>query len=82
MWTNESRRRYDRGKLRFSSDGTDAEWAHVAQLIPPARSGGDKRHVNAREVVNGQVYIPSTGRQWRAIPKYLPPRLVELRRVA
>ena len=27
-----------------------------------------------REVVNGLMYILSTGCQWRAIPKDLPPR--------
>ena len=43
MWTNENRGRYDRSKLRYPSDVTDAEWAHVATLIPPARRGGIKR---------------------------------------
>ncbi len=74
MWTNENRARYDRGKLRYPSDVSDAEWAHVSPLIPPARRGGNKRHVNVREVVNGLMYILSTGCQWRAIPKDLPPR--------
>ena len=27
MWTSESRARYDRGKLRYPSDLTDAEWS-------------------------------------------------------
>ena len=74
MWTNENRGRYDRSKLRYPSDVTDAEWAHVATLISPARRGGIKRHVNVREVVNGLMYILSTGCQWRAIPKDLRPR--------
>jgi transposase len=46
----------------------------VAPLIPPAKRGGNRRHVNLREVVNGLMYILSTGCQWRAIPKDLPPR--------
>jgi transposase len=46
----------------------------VAPLIPPARRGGNKRHVNEREIVNGLMYVLSTGCQWRAIPKDLPPR--------
>ena len=41
MWTNENRARYDRSKLRYPSDLTDAEWAHVAPVIPPARRGGN-----------------------------------------
>ena len=74
MWTNENRGRYDRSRLRYPSDLTDEEWAQVTALIPPARRGGNKRHVNVREIVNGLMYVLSTGCQWRAIPKDLPPR--------
>jgi len=74
MWTNENRRRYDRSQLRYPSDLTDDEWAHVAPLIPPAKSGGNKRSVDIREVMNGIMYILSTGCQWRALPKDLPPK--------
>ena len=34
MWTSKNRRRYDRGKLRYPSDLTDAEWKLVEHLIP------------------------------------------------
>ena len=74
MWTPENRGLYDRGKLRYPSDVTDEEWAHIAPLIPPARHGGRKRSVDVREVVNGLIYILSTGCQWRATPRDLPPR--------
>lgn len=74
MWTNENRARYDRSRLRYPSDLTEAEWAHVEPLIPPAKRGGNRRHVNEREVVNGLMYVLSTGCQWRAVPKDLPPR--------
>jgi transposase len=74
MWTSENRGRYDRSRLRYPSDLTDKEWAHVAPLIPPAKRGGNRRHVDAREVMNGIMYVLSTGCQWRAIPKDLPPR--------
>ena len=74
MWTAKNRRRYDRSALRYPSDLTDDEWAHVESLIPPARRGGNKRHVDVREVMNGIMYVLSTGCQWRAIPKDLPPR--------
>jgi transposase len=53
---------------------TDAEWALIAGMIPPAKRGGNARTVNLREVVNGLLYVLSTGCQWRAIPKDLPPR--------
>src|SRR3954467_6008142 len=74
MWTIENRARYDRSKLRYPSDLTDEEWSNVAPFIPPAKRGGNKRTVNVREVVNGLMYILSTGCQWRAIPKDLGPR--------
>lgn len=74
MWTVENRARYDRSKLRYPSDLTDAEWALVEPLIPPAKRGGNKRTVDVREVVNGLMYILSTGCQWAALPKDLAPR--------
>src|ERR1019366_3321548 len=72
MWTAQNRRRYDRSSLRYPSDLTDDEWAHVGPLVPPAKPGGNKRHVDVREVMNGIMYVLSTGCQWRAIPKNLP----------
>ena len=74
MWTPENRGRYDRSKLRYPSDLTDDEWALVKPLIPPAKRGGNRRHVDARAIVDGLMYILSTGCQWRALPKDLPPR--------
>ena len=74
MWTKENRIRYNRDKLRYPSDLIDAEWSLVEPLIPPAKRGGNKRRVNLREIVNGIMYVLSTGCQWRAIPKDLPPR--------
>ncbi len=74
MWTSENRTKYDRAKLRYPSDLTDAEWEHIASLIPPAKRGGRKRTVDVREVVNGLMYVLSTGCQWRYVPKDLPPR--------
>ena len=41
MWTAKNRGRYDRSKLRYPSDLTDDEWAHVELLIPPAKRGGN-----------------------------------------
>ena len=74
MWTNENRGRYDRSTLRYPSDLTDAEWALIERLIPPAKPGGNKRTVEVREIVNGVMYILGTGCQWAALPKDLPPR--------
>src|SRR6202795_2712017 len=74
MWTRQNRARYDRSKLRYPSDLTEDEWGLVEPLIRPGKTGGGKRTVIMREVVNGLMYILSTGCQWRAIPKDLPPR--------
>jgi transposase len=74
MWTRENRPKYNRDKRRFPSDVTDEEWSHIEPLIPPAQHGGRKRSVNLREIVNGLLYVLSTGCQWRYILKDLPPR--------
>src|SRR6516225_7636424 len=67
MWTTENRPRYNRDWLRYPSDLTDEEWTLVEPLIPPGKPGGGKRRVNLREVVNGVMYILSTGCQWRYV---------------
>jgi len=74
MWTAENRKRYDRSKQRYPSDLTDDEWVLVAPLILPAKRGGRRREVVVREIVNGIMYVLSTGCQWRALPKDLPPK--------
>jgi transposase len=74
MWTTENRARYNRDTLRYPSDLTEEEWTHIEPLIPPAKPGGRKRAVNIREVLNGLMYVLSTGCQWRSIPKDLPPK--------
>ena len=74
MWTAKNRPRYNRDKLRYPSDLTEEEWALVEPHIPPGKRGGGKRRVNMREVVNGVMYVLSTGCQWRSLPKDLPPR--------
>lgn len=74
MWTSANRGRYDRSKLRYPSDLTDEEWALVGPHIPPAKRGGNKRTVDIRAVVDGLMYVLSTGCQWAFVPKDLPPR--------
>ena len=76
MWTVENRARYDRSRPRYPSDQTDEEWALVRPQIPRAKRGGNKRSVDERAVMNGLMYVLSTGCQWRATPKDLPPRSI------
>ena len=74
MWKPEHRRTANRTGVRYPSDMSDAEWALVAPLIPPAKRGGRKRTVDVREVLNGIFYVLWTGCQWQALPKDLPPK--------
>src|SRR5215470_14576252 len=69
MWTPEHRLAAERSGLRYPSDLTDAEWAIVEPMIPPARHGGRKRSVNVRELLNGIFYILWTGCQWKDSPR-------------
>ena len=73
MGSVENRARHDRSRLRYPSDLTDEEGALVRPQIPRAKRGGNKRRVDERAVMNGLMYGRSTGCQWRAIPKDLPP---------
>src|SRR6266849_11201961 len=74
MWKPEHRRGAERRGLRYPSDLTDAEWALIEPAIPPAKHGGRHREVNVREVMNANFYVLSTGCQWQALPKDLPPK--------
>ena len=74
MWKPGHRYSADRRGLRYPSDLTDAEWALVEPMIPPAKRGGRRREVNVREILNAVFYVLSTGCQWQALPKDLPPK--------
>lgn len=49
----------------YTSDLTDKQWALIEPLIPPARSGGDRRTSDMREVVDEIFYVLRNGCQWR-----------------
>ena len=72
-WTDITRQQHKREGLRYPSDLTDAEWALVAPLLPPAQPGGRPRTTDLREVVNAILYLASSGCQWRMLPKDFPP---------
>src|SRR5438477_9906722 len=74
MWKPEHRHAADRHGLRYPSDLSDSEWALIEPAIPPAKRGGRRREVNVREVLNAIFYVLSTGCQWQALPKDLPPK--------
>lgn len=72
MWTAGHRRNASRKGMRYPSDLTDDEWRLVEPLIPPARHGERKRHVDVREVLNSIFYVLATG--CSALPKDLAPK--------
>ena len=51
-WTELTRAQHRRKTRRHPADLTDAEWALVKPLIPPAKRGGRRREVDVREVLN------------------------------
>jgi putative transposase len=57
----------------YPSDLTEAEWALLAPLIPPAKPGGRPRSVAVRRIVNGIFYVLRTGCAWRYLPREYGP---------
>jgi transposase len=53
----------------------NAEWEFVRALIRPAKPGGRKRTVDFRELLNGILYLLSTGCHWRALPSETATRM-------
>jgi transposase len=72
MWKSQHRQAANRHGQRYPSGLTDAEWALIEPMIPPARRGGRPRDVNVREVLSAILYVLSTGCQWQALPRDLP----------
>jgi putative transposase len=64
-------------RKRYPSELTDEQWAIVAPLIPPAKSGsrgGHPRQVDMREVLNTLFYLNRSGGQWAMLPHDLLPK--------
>jgi transposase len=73
MWTEITRRKYEREGQRYASDLTDAEWAVIAPHMPAVKRLGRPRETELRSVVDAILYIARTGCQWRMLPKDFPP---------
>ena len=75
MWTQEHRAIYRQSGERLPSDLTDAQWALLEQLIPPADPGGRPRTTDMRAAMNAIFYLLRTGCPWRYLPRGpFPPR--------
>jgi putative transposase len=73
MWTDDHRETHKPRSVRYPSDISDEEWAMVAPMLPPPRTGGRRRATDMREVFNAIRYVNRTGCQWRRLPKDFPP---------
>ena len=61
------------GSRRYGTDLSDAAWALVAPLLPPALPGGRRRTTDLRAVLDAILYLVRTGCQWRLLPRDFPP---------
>ena len=73
MWTEISRRKYQREGQRYASDLSDAEWALIEPYMPAAKRLGRPRETELRAVLDAILYIARTGCQWRHPNLPLPP---------
>src|SRR5246500_3583987 len=73
MWTEITRRKYEREGQRYASDLTDAEWSLIAPHMPAVKRLGRPRETELRSVLDAILYIARTGCQWRMLPKDFPP---------
>ena len=73
MWTEITRRKYEREGQRYASDLTDAEWALIEPHMPAVKRLGRPRETELRAVLDAILYIARTGCQWRMLPKDFPP---------
>jgi hypothetical protein len=61
MWTEITRRKYEREEQRYASDLTDAEWAVIAPHMPAVKRLGRPRETELRSVLDAILYIARTG---------------------
>jgi len=52
---------------------TDEQWNLIADLFPPPKPTGRPRS-NARDMIDGILWILNTGAQWRDLPPPLGPK--------
>jgi len=75
MWTEKHRAIYRQSGESLPSDLTDAQWAHLEPLIPPADPGGRPRKTDMRAAMNAIFFLLRTGCPWRYLPRGIfPPR--------
>ena len=73
MWTEITRRKYERAVPRYASNLSDAEWALIEPFMPVRKLLGRPRETDLRAVLDAILYIARSGCQWRMLPKDFPP---------
>lgn len=58
----------------YASDLTDEQWAILEPFVPTGKTGGRRREVCMREVINTILYLNRTGCQWDMLPHDLLPK--------
>ena len=56
----------------YPSDLTDAQWALLKPLLPPASNLGRPRKTDLRDLVDAVLYRNRNGCTWRALPHDFP----------
>src|SRR5688572_12911124 len=59
--------------LLYPGDSTDAEWAVLAPLLPPAPRRSRPRVYAVRHVLDAVFYLLGSGCAWRLLPREYPP---------
>ena len=57
----------------YSTDLSDAEWAHLEEHLPSPENDGRPRIYSLREILNAVFYIFKSGCSWRLLPHDFPP---------
>ena len=71
VWTPETRHRV--GDVGCGGRLSDAEFALLSPMLPPAKPGGRPRTTELRGVLDGLFHVLRTGCQWRHLPAGYPP---------
>src|SRR6266550_1927055 len=61
MWTEITRRKYEREGQGYASDVTDAEWALIEPHMPATKPLGRPRETELRAVLDAILYIARSG---------------------
>ena len=73
MWTETTRKKYERKTQRYASDTTDAEWLILEPELSVRHTRGRPPKWSLRAIVDALFYLLRAGCPWRMLPKDFPP---------